>query len=126
MRRADDARALLAASGFVRRARHLISERLDLAIEFPGSMLGSREEHARANVIEVPGGEVRMIGVDDLIVDRLCALVHDGATGEEENALRLVAAHFDDLDRPYLEAKARFEAVDEALARVLARAQDLR
>ncbi len=123
--RSDAARELLAASGFERRGRHLISVPLDLAVEFPGQTLDSRAEYDRINTIEVPGGEVRMIGVDDLIVDRLCALVHGGATGEFENALRLAAAHFDQLDRDYLRARAASERVTTELDQVLERAQAL-
>ena len=126
IRSPERAKQLLVASGFERSGRHVLSVTLDLAVEFPGRHLDDLDEHARVNRIEVPGGVVEMIGVDDLVIDRLCALVHGGATGEDENALRLVAAHFEHLDRPYLRAKADRERVRADLDRVLRWAEDLR
>lgn len=123
--RADRGRELLGRSGFERRGRHLISERLDVAVEFPGSTLDTRAAFERTNILSVPGGEVRMIGIDDLIIDRLCSLVHGGAMGEFENALRLAAAHLEQLDVDYLGEQAVRERVATELDLVLDRAQAL-
>ena len=58
--------------GFVPRGRHWLHEQLGLVVEAPGSQLepGQRE---RVTNVEIAGGVTQILGVEDLIVDRLAA-----------------------------------------------------
>ena len=57
-------------AGFERQGRHWIHEAAQVFIEFPGAALGPGE---RASWVQVAGCRVRVVAVEDLLVDRLGA-----------------------------------------------------
>ncbi len=123
-RRRDEVVAVLGESGFERRARHWIHPELLLALEFPGGHLEPREAYDRVVDIDIDGHLVRMIGIEDLIVDRLCQYVHGPATEELDLAVWLLGLHGHRIDRSYLKRIADREKVGEALLEAYDRADD--
>ena len=103
---------VLGAWGFEREGRHWYDNALNLVVEVPGGRLGPNQlEHAVR--IRVTGLEVYILGIEDLVVDRLAACVHwqheescqwaetllRGASELDLKYLRLRAAEEEVLDR---------------------------
>ena len=99
--------------GFVREGRHWINEKLGLLIEFPSSVLAP----AISVSIDVGGTELRIISVEDLIVDRLASWKHWGWDPDGAAAALLLALH-PDLDDERLQRRAHDEDVADALSLV--------
>ena len=96
---------VLGELGFARRGRYWIHEALDIAVEAPASTLAGEE--APCESVELEGGlRCVVIGLEDLIVDRLNACKHWKSEGDCEAAELLVIRYRDELDWTYLERKA--------------------
>lgn len=102
--------------GFARDGRHWYDERLGLLVEAPGHQLDS-EQQERVVAVEVRGETVSVLGVEDLIVDRLNACVHWDSREACEWARTLIDAYRDRIEWDYLRQRALSEHVEEALAR---------
>ena len=91
--------------GFKKEGRYWIHEGLKLAVEAPASSLAGEE--APLEIVEL-GEELRctIIGVEDLIIDRLNACKHWKSETDCEMAALLVTRYVADLDWTYLERKA--------------------
>ncbi|MDQ7823908.1 MAG: UbiD family decarboxylase [Candidatus Eremiobacteraeota bacterium] len=105
---------LLNGWGFRKEGRHWISEELDLFIEIPGFALAG-EERDRVTIVEVEGLQVALIGIEDLIVDRLNAFVHWKSTDDGYWAEELLFMYGDNIDRAYLERRCVEEHTAAAL-----------
>lgn len=106
---------VLRGLGFSRGAgqRHWYSEELDIAIEAPDNVLaGSRE---KVIVVEVDGFHVNIIGLEDLILDRLRALAFWQSSSDGEWAGRIIALHEPEIDWEYLRSQAAHEGLIDAL-----------
>lgn len=113
--RREAARRALEGMGFTRLpgARHWYREDLDVAIEIPSEDLaGSQDQVVQ---LDVDGLSCYVIGVEDLVIDRLNAYVHWRSELDGEWAARLMALHAEDIDWPYLERQAREAGVAAAL-----------
>lgn len=96
--------------------RHWYSEELDLAIEAPDDILaGSRE---RVITLEIESFAVHIIGLEDLILDRLRAYVFWRSLSDGEWAGRMIALHDSEIDWTYLTSQAARENLTDALERV--------
>ncbi|MHC9538478.1 MAG: UbiD family decarboxylase [Vulcanimicrobiota bacterium] len=104
--------------GFVKEGRHWISEELDLFIETPGSFLPEIEQK-RVTTVEIEGMTVCIIGVEDLIIDRLNAFVHWKSTDDGYWARELIYIYFDTLDLDYLKDRCGGEQTLPALENIL-------
>ena len=104
---------LLQRWGFERAGRHWYSESLDLAVEIPGGSLAG--DLARLTVVEVEGLAAYVIGVEDLVIDRLNAYVHWRSEEDGRWAQELLILHETTVDWDYLTARAREAGVLEAL-----------
>lgn len=109
----------LCAFGFGREGRHWYSEELDLAVEIPGSVLAG--DPARVTEVEIDGRLVYLIGLEDLVIDRLNALVHWRSARDGDWAEQMLALHFDEVDFDYLRRRAETEEVGNALEEMLKR-----
>ena len=107
--------AVLGAHGFEREGRYWVFDALELAIEAPGEQVDS-EDHVVS--IETALGNVRMVGIEDLVIDRLNAYVHWQSADDGRWARRLVQAQGDRIDWSYLERRAQEDDVAEALVEV--------
>ncbi|MBX6353988.1 MAG: UbiD family decarboxylase [Thermoflavifilum sp.] len=104
--------------------RHWYHPRLQLPVEIPDNVLQGSEE----KVLSVDVGDgcrVYVIGVEDLVLDRLRAAVYWNSRSDEAWALLLLCAMWDDIDLPYLLRTAAQERPELAqrLDLVLQRAQ---
>lgn len=114
----DEFDSVLRSLGFSKDTgqRHWYSEELDLAIEAPDNVLaGSRE---RVVTLEIDSFIVYIIGLEDLILDRLRAFVFWRSPSDGEWASRMIALHETEIDWDYLTAQAARENLGDALERV--------
>ncbi|MGB4593234.1 MAG: helix-turn-helix domain-containing protein [Coriobacteriia bacterium] len=100
--------------GFMREGRHWYDERLGLVLEVPASGLEAAQRD-RAVSVDIGGLWAHILGIEDLIVDRLNACVH---WHDEESCLWAVALirTARELDEPYLRERAITEDVSDKLA----------
>jgi hypothetical protein len=92
----------LASAGFERQGRHWILEPAQVFIEFPGSSLGPDED---AGWLEVEGSRVRIISIEDLLVDRLGAWEYWRSSVDGANAFLLWQAQRQRIDVQRLERR---------------------
>ena len=108
---------LLIASNFKVIGRHFYSDELDIAIEVPTSSITSNEEQRLKN-IELEGYDVFILGIEDIIIDRINAFVHWKSLDDGRLAKELIFIHFKELDWKYLEMRAREEESNAELQKI--------
>lgn len=98
--------AAFADLGFIKEGRYWYREDLDLLFEAPAPA-GLPGETAPRTEVEIDGLKVVILGVEDLIIDRLRAWIH--GTSEEDGrwARRLALLYSDRLDWDYLRDKTQ-------------------
>ena len=104
---------LLESWGFDQMGRHWHHVGLDIAIEIPDDVLAGSED--KVTRVEIEDLIVYIIGVEDLIIDRLGAYVHWDSTDDGNWAQELMALYQQDIDWTYLKTRAQTESVLEAL-----------
>lgn len=108
MIRDDLARGLFDRLGFEREGRfHYVSE-LDIPIEFPSNDLAGSKD--RVTKLNTPDGYCYVIGVEDLIIDRLSAAEFWNDARSEEWARYLMSSQFENLDIDYMRKRALEES----------------
>lgn len=108
MIRDDLARGLFDQLGFTREGRfHYVTE-MDIPIEIPSSDLaGSKDRIVKLNT---PDGYCYVIGVEDLIMDRLSAAEFWSDARSGEWARYLMSSQFEGLDLDYMRKRALEES----------------
>ncbi len=105
--------------GFGREGRHWIDEDLGLVLEVPGARPGV-DELAHVVSVRFRGVIIYLVGIEDLLVDRLCAAIFwkdiDSAMWVET-----VLAEARELDMKYLRRRATEEDVLDRLEQILER-----
>lgn len=86
-----------------------------IAIEAPAFSLDSQEQYDMIYEVEIDGLFVYIIGIEDLIVDRLAAYVHWKSSDDKFWAKELIVLHLDEINWDYLEKRAKEEEVKTAL-----------
>lgn len=109
---------ILGGWGFRREGRHWLDDELGLAVEAPGSHLGPGQRE-RTTGVRLGPGVVEVLGIEDLVVDRLNACVHSGSEEDCHWAHILLAAYRERIDLAYLGSRAREEQVSGQLAELL-------
>jgi excisionase family DNA binding protein len=100
--------------GFERQGRHWYDSSLGIVVEVPGGSL-SPGERAHVVSVEVAGAIAYVLGIEDLIIDRLAACKQ--WTDEEScRWARVLAKGAIDLDLAYLVERSREEDVEDVLA----------
>lgn len=109
----EPAAQVLEGWGFVRQGRHWFDDTLGIVVEIPGSSVPP-EALAHAATIRLGRYTATVLGIEDLIVDRLCACVH---WNDEESCLwaEALLASGHELDARYLRERAADEHVLERL-----------
>jgi predicted nucleotidyltransferase len=98
---------LLVQLGFTPAGRHWYHEELMISIEIPNDML---EDADYDKVIELrmkDGLKVYVIGIEDIILDRLRACVHWKSTSDCEWGKRMFFLHAERLDLEYMRKMAK-------------------
>jgi len=105
----DDA---FAALGFVKEGRYWYHADLDLLFEAPAPA-GLPGEDAPRTKVEIDGLRVVIIGIEDLLIDRLRAWVHWQSGEDERWARRLALLYRERIDWQYLRDRTR-QVAEEA------------
>lgn len=110
----DDDRTKLHELGFSREGRHWVHDTVPIAVEFPESRLDG--DVGRTRLEALGEGSARIIGVDDLYVDRLRqATSRERREGIEfDSALAVAAACYEIIDWPYVRSRIADTIEDEA------------
>lgn len=109
--------AAFADLGFEKRGRFWVRPELDLYFEAPAPA-GLPGETAPRTELEVDGLRVVVLGVEDLLVDRLRAWVHWKSDEDGRWATRLATLYADDLDWAYLRSRTADAGERAALERL--------
>jgi len=96
---------VLTELGFEKRGRYWVHPEAEVAVEVPASALAG-EEAPRETVELEYGLFCIVIGLEDLIIDRLNACKHWKSDVDCEMTELLIARYGEDLDRAYLEKRA--------------------
>jgi hypothetical protein len=96
---------VLKSIGFEKEGRYWVHEGLKMAIEAPASSLPG--EDSPVEVVELGEGlQCSIIGIEDLVIDRLNAYKHWKSEVDGEMVELLLRRYRNDLDWSYLEKKA--------------------
>lgn len=106
--------ALMQELGFSKIGKDFINQDLELYVEFPSGSLRPSEQ---SRVIAVAGRSLRIISVEDLIVDRLCSFKFWQSAVDGVNAMLLL--ELGEADRLRIGTRAKEEDVDDALQMVI-------
>ncbi|WP_019637012.1 hypothetical protein [Paenibacillus fonticola] len=112
MIRDDLARKLFELLGFERTAgrRHYYIKELDIPIEIPSDTLaGSKDKIVK---LSTPEGYCYVIGIEDLVLDRLKAALYWDDKRSEEWAIFLISAQMNQIDMDYIRTAAQQEDPD--------------
>jgi predicted nucleotidyltransferase len=111
----------MAGLGFVRQGRLWQHPDFDFPVEAPADALPG--EDAPRTTLSVNGVEISILGIEDLIIDRLNALVHWRSASDGDWVLALLQAHGSTVDWAYLARKADEHQTAAALAGIRERLQ---
>ena len=96
---------VLQGIGFEKKGRYWVDERLKMAIEAPASSLPGQD--SPVEVVDFGEGlQCTIIGIEDLVIDRLNAYKHWKSEIDGEMVELLIRRYRNDLDWPYLEKRA--------------------
>lgn len=93
--------------------RHWINEQIGLSVEIPDSRLAGDKD--KVTVIRIEGLKVYVIGIEDLIIDRINAFVHWKSLTDCDQARFMIGYYRNRLDFGYLEKRAKHEGILKAL-----------
>jgi hypothetical protein len=96
--------------GFSKFGKDYSNKKLKIYVEFPSDALGPTE---RTNVLKVGTSRLKIISIEDLIVDRLCAFKYWRSTVDGVNALIMLQLGM--AIKARIEDRAREEDVLDAL-----------
>ena len=120
-------KSVLLSSGYFREeGRFFVSEELGLFVEVPDSSLAGSYQKVREVPLPNHEGKAHLIGIEDLIVDRLCACEFWRSENDCLIAEYLVKKFMKELDIPYLRERAKKERVDRRLESILDSAEECR
>ncbi len=102
--------------GFERRGRVWYHPQVAETVESPASTLD--EATAPLTIVQVQEFRCHIIGVEDLIIDRLNGYVHWNWADDRRWATNLIALHRQDMDWEYVRQRAVTEGVDRALQEI--------
>ena len=89
--------------------RHWINEKIGLSVEIPDHTLAGDTD--KVTVIRIENLKVYVIGLEDLIIDRLNACVYWKSQRDCDQAKYMIKYYRNQLDFVYLERKARVEGI---------------
>lgn len=100
LERSDLAGEILTSLGFMKLGRNWLHTSLGISVEIPSSMLAG--DYNKVTEIPVADKVVYVIGIEDIILDRLRAAVHWKSGESREWGYRLLFMYFEDLDMNYI------------------------
>ncbi|NPA33118.1 MAG: hypothetical protein GXO04_05780 [Aquificae bacterium] len=100
---------LLSTGLFEEKGRILLSEELGVFVDIPDDKLAGSYEKVRTIKIPELGAEIKVIGIEDLIVDRLNACIFWKSQSDCEIARYLFEKYKDEIDIKYLIKRVKDE-----------------
>lgn len=108
---------ILTKWNFKKEGRHWFNSDLDIAIEIPASILAG--DLTKISEIKIKEFVVYIIGLEDLIIDRLNAFVHRRSKEDGFWAKELILIHKDKIDWNYLKKTAKKNKVEKELKEII-------
>jgi hypothetical protein len=108
---------LLKSWGFKRIDRLWVNVKYDIEVDIVSSTLKG-SDYSRISEVTVEDLKVYIIGIEDLIIDRLNAFVWWKSDEDGRWAEQLIKLHRKDIDKRYLIKKAKEAGVVDALERI--------
>ncbi|MFZ3063295.1 MAG: DUF6036 family nucleotidyltransferase, partial [Actinomycetota bacterium] len=105
--RADAIGDILVKWGFGKEGRFWFNDDLGISIEVPSAVLAGDMD--KVTVVEIDNLKVYVIGIEDIIIDRMNAFVHWKSSDDRAWAKELMMLNKDDIDWNYLEKRAAEE-----------------
>jgi len=99
--------------GFRPSGKAWINEQIGLSVEVPDSHLAGDKD--KLTVIKIEGLKVYVIGIEDLIIDRINGCVHWKSQTDCAQAQFMIKYYRDRLDFNYLKKKAKEEGILKVL-----------
>lgn len=99
--------------GFEKEGKYWTYEQLDFALEIPGSDLAG--DYDKINEIEIEGLKAYIIGIEDIIIDRLNRYKFWKEYDDQEWIVGMIYLNYDDIDWNYLYQKSEAEKTLEEL-----------
>ncbi len=120
------AAAVLTDLAFARRGAVFRHPRVPVVVDFPPEPLEGERRLVRT--VEVEGVAVRVIGVEDVLLERVFLDEKEGDHRAGDAALAMAVAHWDEIDWDYVRGEAGSAAwgTADALARLVRQAEALR
>lgn len=103
--------------GFDKEGRMWVREDLNLYIEIPGDIKDISRE--RLTEVETEEGHAYVIGLEDIVFDRIEAAEHWNSGSDKEQAIRVGTAFYDEIDWSYIRNKCKEDFSEEMLDEVL-------
>ena len=103
--------------GFRSEGRMWVREDLNLYIETPGDI--STINIDKATKLDTDAGYTYIIGIEDIILDRISAALHWKSESDKEQAIRISSIYFDKIDWPYVREKAKKDNAEKMLNEIL-------
>jgi len=123
----EQAKKVLAEMGFKRYPgeKSWYNEELELSVEIPGYFLeGSME---RVTTVELDDDlVVCVIGIEDLIIDRLNAYKWWNSLNDGQWALAVLIIHYHNIDFAYLKKRAGEDGIQDVLEEIMDKAENMK
>ncbi len=107
---------------FKKEGRMWIREDLNLYIEIPGDLKDISKD--KLSVVETKMGKAYLIGLEDILFDRIQAAEHWKSKSDREQAVRMGTAFYDEIDWEYVREKCEKELSDKTLGDILEEIRD--
>ncbi len=105
---------------FIKEGRHWYSEELEIAVEIPDHVLaGDMKKVVKLSLSDKEDDYIFVIGVEDLLIDRINALVHWRSKEDGEWAERIYQAYQEQIDKGYFIKKAGENLIEEQVQYLL-------
>lgn len=99
--------------GFIKEGKYWTYDQLDFALEVPGSDLAG--DYDKVNEIEIEDLKAYIIGIEDIIIDRLNRYKFWREYDDQEWIVGMIYLNYDDIDWDYLYQKSEAEKTLEEL-----------
>jgi hypothetical protein len=115
---------ILEEMGFAPMGRMWVREELGLYIEAPGDVKDI--DPKKVTKVDTDSGYAYIIGLEDIIFDRIQAAEHWKSTSDQEQAIRMASEYWDKIDWKYLLTKCKEERSEKMLKKVKEAAKNAR
>lgn len=103
--------------GFSSEGRMWVREDLNLYIETPGDI--RTIDMDKTTRIETDAGYTYIIGLEDIILDRISAALHWKSESDKEQAIRMASIYFDKIDWDYIRKLSKKDNAEAMLDEIL-------